>query len=92
MGWINAAKGVEKLPGLDLQTKGQTRRLEKGLFKLDFGLVVVVELQNNVREAFEIRIDRAVDGDFRVAGIEAPLLRIVIADLDVGEITRARTS
>ena len=83
MGGIDPAKGIEKLPGFDLQTERQTRRLQKCLFELDLGFVVVVELEDNVGEAFEIGIDRAVERDFGVARIEAALLRIVIADLDV---------
>jgi len=55
--------------------------LEKCLLEFDLGRVVVIELENNIREPLEIRIDRAIDGDFRVAGIEAPLLRIVVADM-----------
>src|ERR1039457_6620638 len=91
MRWVDAAKGVEKLPGFDLQAERQTRRLQKRLFELDLCRVTIVELEDNVSEAFEIRIDRTVDGDFRVARIEATLLRIVVADFDLIQVARAGT-
>ena len=90
MGRIDASERRKELSPLDLQAPGQGCRLQECFLGFDARLVVVVELEDNVREAFEVRIDRAVDGDFRVARIEAALLRIVIADLDSIQIARGR--
>ena len=61
---------------------------------LDFhlGLVVVVQLENDVGETFEVRIDRAGERQLDITRIEAALLRIVIAHFDVIEIARAGVS
>src|SRR6267143_1842591 len=87
---IDSTKGRKELSGFDLQVEGQTSCLQKRFFDFDFGLVVVVELENNVGEAFEVRIDRAIECELDVPRVESPLLRIVIADFDVIEIARAR--
>ena len=58
----------------------------------DLGLVVVVQFENDIGETFEVRIDRTVKGQLGVARVEAALLRIVVADLDVMEIGRAGIS
>src|SRR5438552_7180925 len=91
MGRINSAECGEELSGFQLQIERQTGRLQERFLDFDFGLVVVVELENNVGETFEVRIDRAVEGELNVARVESTLLRIVVADFDVIEIARART-
>ena len=58
----------------------------------DLGLVVVVQFENDIGESFEVRIDRAVKGELDVTRVEAALLWIVIAHLDVIEISRAGIS
>ena len=90
MGRVDPAKRVEKLAGLNLQAVGQAGRLEKRFFQLDLRLVVVVELENDVREPFEVRIDRAVERDFGVAPVEPSLLRIVVAHFEPVEMPLAR--
>ena len=66
--------------------------MHESFFDFDLGFVVVVQLENDVGETFEVRIDGAVKRQLRVARIEAALLGIVIADLDVIEIACAGIS
>ena len=73
-----------------MQTPGQIGRLQEGFFDLGFSFVVVIELENDVGEALEIRIDRAVERELQVAGIEAALLWIVIAHFELIEMRIAR--
>src|SRR2546421_2542854 len=91
MSGIDAAEGVEKLSGFYLEAVRQIRRPEKRFFKLDLGLVVVVELEYDVREPFEVRIDRAIERDLGIAPIEAALERIVIAHFQTIQMTIARS-
>src|SRR5437764_15334863 len=91
MSGIDAAEGVEELSAFELQSVRQTRRLEKRFFKLDLGFVVVVELEHDVRESFEVRIDRAIERDLSIAPIEAALERIVIAHFEPIKMTIARS-
>src|SRR6266446_4728726 len=86
---VQSAEGGEELPGFQLQIERKASRLHECFFDFDIGLVVVVQLENDVGETFEVRIDRAVKGELYVAGIEAALLWIVIAHFDVIEIARA---
>jgi hypothetical protein len=72
-----------------LKIKRQIRCLQKRLFNFHLGLIVVVQLENNVGESFEIRIDRAIECELDVARIEAALLRMVVADLNVVEIAKS---
>src|SRR2546421_12199391 len=51
--------------------RGQRRALEIGFLQLQFRRVVLVELEDDVREALEVRIDRAVERDLGVAQREA---------------------
>ena len=90
MRWVDAAKRSEELPAFQLKVERQIRCLQERFFHLDCGLVVVVELEDNIGETFEVRIDRTVECQLDVARVEAALLRIMIADLDVVEISRAR--
>ena len=66
-----------------MQTERQVRCLHKRFLDLDLGSVVVVEFEDDVGETFEVRIDRAIEGELDIAGIESALLRIVIAHFDV---------
>ena len=91
MGRIDPAEGGEKLAAFKLQTARQIGRLHERFFDFDLGFVVVIQLENDVGEPFEVGIDRAVERDLGVARVEAALLRIVIADFDVIEIGVART-
>ena len=90
MGRINSAECGEELSRFKLQVERQTRRLQERFLNFDFGFVVVVELENDIGETFEVRIDRAVERELDVARVEPALLRIVIANFDVVEIARAR--
>src|SRR5260370_42279400 len=87
---IDSAKGRKELSSFELQVERQAGRLQERLFDFDFGLIVVVELENNVGETFEVRIDRTVERELEVAGVESALLRIVVADFDVIEVARTR--
>ncbi len=79
---IQPAERGEELAAFQLQIEGQTRCLEKCFLDLDFGLIVVVELEHDVGKSFEIRIDSAIKRELDVASIEPALLRIVIAYFD----------
>src|SRR5438309_11950383 len=92
MGWIDSPERGEELSGFELKIEWQTRRLQERLFDFDICVVVVIELEDDVGEPFEIGIDRAVEREFDVACVETALLRIMVAALDVIEIARARTS
>ena len=91
MGRVDATEGVEKLSAFDLQSERQTRRLQKRFFELDLGFVVVVELEHDIREPFEVRIDCAVQCDLGIPAVESALLRIVIAHLEMIEMPLARS-
>src|SRR5438067_7986535 len=90
MGWINPAKCSEELSGFQLKIERQTRCLQKRFLNFDIGVVVVVELENDVGEPFEVGIHRAVERELDVTGVESALLRIVVPAFDVTEIARAR--
>ena len=92
MGRIDPAEGGEELPAFQLQIERQTGRLQKRFLDFDLGFVIVVEFENDVGEAFEVRIDRAIERELDVARVEAALLRIVIADFEAIEVARARIS
>src|SRR5438067_12042442 len=91
MSGIDATEGVEELSAFYLQSVRQTRRLQKRFFKLDLGFVVVVELEHDVREPFEVRINRAIERDLGIAPIEAALERIVVAHFEPIEMSLARS-
>src|SRR3954470_8471543 len=90
MGRVYSAEGIKKLSAFQLQAIGQPGRLKKRFFELDLGLVVVVELEDDVGKAFEIRIDRAVERDLGVARVKSALLWIVVADFKPIEMALAR--
>ncbi len=83
-GWVGLIrpKAEKNCPAFSLQTRGQARGLEESFLGLDLGFVVVVELENDVREALEIGIHCAIEREFEIARIEAALKRIVIADFE----------
>ena len=58
--------------------------MQVSLLEFDGRLVVLVQFQNDVGEALEIGIDRAIDGDFRVAQGKAALEGIMITQLQPG--------
>ena len=92
MSRIDPAKSGEELSGFELKVERQTRRLHEGFLDLDFGLVVVVQLEHDVGEALKVGIDGAVERELDVARVETALLWIVIAHFDTIEIARARVS
>src|SRR5215216_2256013 len=63
---ILPTKVGEKLTGFELEIGRQRSRLKEGFLQFDRGFVVLVELENDIREALEVRIDRPAQGDFRV--------------------------
>ena len=90
MGGIQPAEVSEELSAFQLQIVGQAGGLQESFLEFDFSVVVIVQQENDIREALEIRIDCAVKRQFSVARVETALLRIVVAHLDVVEIGRAR--
>ena len=62
--------------------------MQERFLDFHFGLVVVVQLENNVGETFEVRIDRAVERQLDIARVETALLRIMVAHFDVIEVAR----
>src|SRR5882724_1900398 len=89
---IQSTERGKELPGFQLQIERKASRLHECFFDFDIGLIVVVQLENDVGETFEVRINRTVKGELYVAGIEAALLRIVITYFDVIKILRAGIS
>src|SRR5207247_8437944 len=89
---IQSTERGKELPGFQLQIERKASRLHECFFDFDIGLVVVVQLENDVRETFEVGIDRAVKRELDIACIEAALLRIVITYFDVIKILRAGIS
>src|SRR5438876_2010816 len=89
---IQSTERSEELPAFQLQVEWQASRLHECFLYFDLGFVVVVQLENDVRESFEVRVHRAVERQLDVARIEAALLRVVIANLDVIKIARAGVS
>src|SRR5216117_893429 len=89
MNRVQATKGREELPRFQLQIERQASRLHECFLYFDLGFVVVVQLENDVRESFEVRVHRAVERELDVTRIETALLRIVVADLDVIEVACA---
>ena len=89
---VQPAEGGEELSTFQLQIIPQARGLQESFLEFDFGLVVIVQQENNVREPLELRVDCAVKRQLGVARVEAALLGIVVAHLDVVEIGRARIS
>jgi len=87
---VDPSKRSEELAGFKLKIERQTGRLKERFLDLDFGFVVVVQLENDVGETFEVRIDRAVKRELDVARVEPALLRIVVAHLDVIRSPRTR--
>ena len=63
--------------------------MHEGFFHFYFCLIVVIQFENDVRETFEVRIDRPVERELDVARVESTLLWIVIANFDVMQVTCA---
>ena len=57
-------------------------RLHERFLDFDLGFVVVVEFENDVGEPLEVGIDRAIEREFEIAGVESALLRVVVAYFD----------
>src|SRR5438067_12913169 len=89
---IQSAERGEELSAFQLEVKRQAGRLHECFFDFHFRLIVVIQLENDVRKTFEVRIDRTVKRQLGVTRVEAALLRIVIANLDVMEIACAGIS
>jgi hypothetical protein len=83
---VQPAKIGEELSAFQLQIVWEAAGLQESFLEFDLGLVVVVQQENDVRKPLEVGIDCAVKRQLGVARIEAALLRVVVADLDVIEI------
>src|ERR1700736_363525 len=92
MGRINSTECGKELPSLHLEIERQIGRLQERFLDLHARVVVVIKLENDIRESFEIRIDCAIKCQLDIAGIEYSLLRIMIADLDPIEVAGAGVS
>ena len=80
------------MSAFQLQIEWQVRRLHECFFDFDLGFIVVVQFENNIGEAFEVRINRSVERELDVAGVESALLRIMITYFNVIKIGRAGIS
>src|SRR5438046_4729763 len=89
---VQSTERSEELPAFQLQVEWQASRLHECFLYFDLGFVVVVQLENDVRESFEVRVHRPVERELNVARVESALLWIVIAHFDVIEIARAGIS
>ena len=78
---ILPAKIGEELSCLELKVSWQGGRLQIGFLELDLRFVVLVQLENDIPETFEIRVHSAVHGNFSIAQREAAFNWIVIAQL-----------
>ncbi len=85
---ISAERG-EELPGFELQVVGKVCSLKERFLNFHFGLVVVTKFEDDVGEAFEVRIDCTVEGELDVTRVEPALLRVVIANFDMVEVACA---
>lgn len=65
LGVLSAEFGQE-LAGFELQVGRQRHALQVSLLQLHSSLVVLVELENKIGEAFEIGVHRAIKHDFGV--------------------------
>src|SRR5438874_13256992 len=83
---IDAAKRREELPGFELKSPRQCRGLQEGFFDFDCGLVVVIELEDDVNETSKVGINRAVEHDLFISRVESAMLSVMIADFDAIEI------
>jgi len=89
MSGIDPAECGEKLPGFHLEIEWQAGGLQECFLYLDFGFVVVIQLENDIREALEIRVHRAIECKFEIAGVKSALLRVVVPHLDMIKVARA---
>src|SRR5258707_3092153 len=86
MRWVQSAEGREKLPSFQLQIERQTSCLHECLLNFNLGFIVVIQFENDVREPFEVKIDRPVKRQLNVTRVKTALLWIMIADFDVIQI------
>src|SRR5207247_10696088 len=80
-------KALEKLARLQLQIERQTSCLHERLFNFNLVFIVVIQFENDVREPFEVRIDRPIKRQLNVPRVKTALLRIMIANFDVIQIS-----
>ena len=83
---VQPAEVGKELPAFQLQIVWQARGLQESFLEFDLSLVVIVQQENDVREPLKVRFGCAIKREFGVACIEAALLGIVVANLDVMEI------
>src|SRR5882672_814269 len=79
---ILPSEGCEKLAAFNLQIRRKGCRLKVSFFQLDLGLIVFVELENDIGEALEVGIDRPIKRDLGVAQREPALDRIMVPKLE----------
>ena len=87
---VDAAELAEELARLRLQVPGQGAGREIHFLQLNLRRVVLVELEDDVRDALEVGIDGSVEEDLLVRQREATLERVVVAALDCCHVRRRR--
>ena len=70
---ILASESREELASFDLEILRQRGGLEIRLLELELGALVLIEFENDVGKALEIRINRSIQCDFGIAHGEAAL-------------------
>jgi hypothetical protein len=89
---VDAAEGGEELAPFNCKPNGRFVVCINASSTSTSVSLSLIEFEDDVGEAFEVRIDRAIEGEFDIAGIETALLRIVIAYFDVRKIACGRSS
>src|SRR5262245_47380573 len=80
--WLSRPNSLKYWPAFPCRVP-RGRRLQPIRFsELDRRLVVLVELEDDVRHALEVRVDRAVEEDLRVGHRETALVGVVVAELE----------
>src|SRR5256885_7700943 len=90
MNRVDPTERRKELSGFKLQVERQIGGLHERFFDFNLGFVVVIEFEDNVGETLEVGIDRAVERELDVAGVESALHRIVVADFNAIEMFVAR--
>jgi len=80
---VLAPKLSEKLPCLDLQVAGQRRCQQIRLFQAHVSMAIGFEPKTDVAETAEIRVHRAIQGDFRALHGKAASRGIVVSQLKI---------
>ena len=71
----------KELAGLDLQVERQRHALQVGFLQLHRGLVVLIELEGDIGEPFEIRVHCPIEHNFGVDERETASVGVMIPEL-----------